>query len=198
MIKGKITTKDWADYLTDIIGKDKYVAYEVGVATYAVSRLKDLFNNTKSEFHLFEPLPEYFKDLKNNINQDNVQLHNVAIYKESGEFEFNEYGQESHINTVISPAVSRGRLIQHKHIVKSHTIDEFDKGNIDILLIDAEGCEWYVLEKLISKPKIIALELTTAIRDFVHPHIELVEGWMYENNYELKDVIGGDYIYIKQ
>ncbi|MEK6881875.1 MAG: FkbM family methyltransferase, partial [Nanoarchaeota archaeon] len=37
------------------------------------------------------------------------------------------------------------------------TFDNFDIGNIDVLYLDCEGCEFFVLEKMISRPIMINL-----------------------------------------
>ena len=43
--------------------------------------------------------------------------------------------------------------------VQSKTIKEIDNGKIDILLLDCEGAEWFILENLISRPYAISIEL---------------------------------------
>ena len=55
------------------------------------------------------------------------------------------------------------------------------RSDIDILCVDTEGAEWFVLKNLISRPKIITLE-THGIR-YTNPYLSEIMQWMKDNNY---------------
>ena len=55
-----------------------------------------------------------------------------------------------------------------------------DPGTIDMLDLDVEGCEWYILQAMISRPKIICTE-TGVGRN--HPFMEEIDAWALENRY---------------
>lgn len=67
--------------------------------------------------------------------------------------------------------------------VDARTFDEFDDGTIDILDLDIEGCEWYVLEKMKSRPKFIIIE--TIWKSYTNPFLEQIKAWMAENHYSV-------------
>ena len=61
--------------------------------------------------------------------------------------------------------------------------------------LDTEGGEFYVLEKLISRPELIVLETHNHIASYINPFLYEIEEWMVENNYVKVSVDSGDSIY---
>ncbi len=60
-----------------------------------------------------------------------------------------------------SPAIINDECIienQDTFKVKAVTFDEIDDGTIDLLSIDIEGGEWFVIKHMKSKPKVISIE----------------------------------------
>jgi len=167
--------------------------FEIGVGESYTCRTKR-FWGSEIECHLFEPNPILYKELVDIAKEyKNVYIHNVAIMDKSGEEEIFLMNNCSYINNIISPvALHQGfdsDVIKNapKVKVKSETIDKFDTGDIDVLLIDTEGCEWFVLEKLISRPKQIVIETSTIGPDgkpIPNKNIDKILFWMWENNYQ--------------
>ena len=52
-------------------------------------------------------------------------------------------------------------------------ISKFDEGNIDVLFLDTEGTEWFVLKHLLSRPTIITVEVGDNV-NYVNPYIEKI------------------------
>ncbi|NBW15050.1 MAG: FkbM family methyltransferase [Caulobacteraceae bacterium] len=168
--------------------------FEIGVGEAYTCRTKR-FWGSDIECHLFEPNPILYKDLIDQTKEyKNVYVYNIAITDKSGEEEISLMGNCSYINGIISPVIlhqgfdSDAIKNASKINIKSETIDKFDKGDIDVLLIDTEGCEWFVLEKLISRPNQIVIETSTIAADGLptpNKNINKILFWMWKNNYQL-------------
>jgi FkbM family methyltransferase len=72
---------------------------------------------------------------------------------------------------------------------------DIDDGTIDLLSIDVEGAEWYVLKHLRSRPRIISLETHAA--DYRNPFLDKIEDWMRANGYRRWFVHGSDTVYLR-
>lgn len=55
-----------------------------------------------------------------------------------------------------------------------------DDGEIDLLNLDCEGSEWFVLEKMTSRPRILQIELYAK-----HGHHSEISGWLEANGYQV-------------
>ena len=137
--------------------KDKgvNVIFEVGVGESYVCRTKRFWGNKNCDCHLFEPNPKLFEILvKQSQSFDNVTVYNVGISNENKIGEIYLADNCSFIKGVDSPcSMQEGTKQEYeswdRSPVELYTIDKYDTGNIDLLLIDTEGSEWFVLEKLI-------------------------------------------------
>lgn len=144
----------------------------------------------------------------------NVQLHNVAIYKSKGEIDMYECNASSFVGGVQSPIkINNGYQEDDttagiKAIIKdfpytgaahskvpSDTIAAFDNGQIDILAVDTEGCEFYALEHLVSRPRLICLE--THGGQYVNPMMDQIVEWMRTNNYGVAAQTESDTLFAK-
>jgi FkbM family methyltransferase len=167
--------------------------FEIGVGEAYVCRTKR-FWGSEVECHLFEPNPILYKQLVDlSKHYKNVHIHNIAITNKSGEEEILLIDNCSYLHGIDSPMVLNHGLDcdiiknAEKIKVKSETIDKFDTGDIDLLLIDTEGCEWFVLEKLVSRPKQIAVETSTRGKEGIiyNKNLDKILFWMWDNNYQL-------------
>lgn len=80
---------------------------------------------------------------------------------------------------------------------QSKTIKEIDNGKIDILLLDCEGAEWFVLENLISRPYAISIELFDG-QYYKNPNLYKILEWLKENNYEQAANKGTDILFLEK
>ena len=174
--------------------------FEVGVGSLSESRCLQFFKDSSIECSLFEPNPTHFLEIRNAIgNLPNIRLYNVAISNENAYIKLRNHGSCSWLDNVKSPVVQatifnkdrldpKDKKIEdiESEIVKAVTFDSVDAGNIDVLFLDAEGSEWFVLEKMISRPWIIHVELfdrTDRGLYYINPHIDKILKWFIDNNY---------------
>jgi len=130
------------------------------------------------------PPPPY--DYQGLAGCPNVQIVNAAITDSKGDARFYEDNASSFVAGVRSPAHQNDGFIEGNdkryYTVRTTTIDEFDDGQVDILLADVEGCEWHCIERLVSRPRLIVLE-THGGDNYLNPHIKEIADWMLTNGY---------------
>lgn len=193
--------------LKEIVNKNKInydVVCEVGVYKYEESHVKNLISSSK-KIILIEANPKICEELKEKTKKDNnVFVFNYAVYKEnSKKIKLFDRKASSYIEGLKSPTViNKGYIPDEKDafFVEAKTFDFFDDGNIDILSVDIEGAEWYVINKMISRPKIICLETHSKLYDwqtYINPHINEINEWMKKNKYKEYTNDISDTIYIK-
>ena len=54
------------------------------------------------------------------------------------------------------------------------------------MLLDMEGSEWFVLKHLISRPKIVIIEMQNSDETYKNPFFNEILNWFKENNYEFQ------------
>ena len=196
---------------------------EGGAAHITTSQLREFVKNGY-ECILFEASPRLFYCLENGYNNDNgknfmdtwpihpeppfdnkgwkdvpnVQLHNIAIFDNEGEIDVFERNASTFVGGVASPAaVNDGYKEDLKDAtkVKCDTIDKYDNGNIDLLCADMEGCEWYILKYLKSRPKLICIE--THGQNYRNPFLKEIVQWMNDNKYQVIDQTQSDTLFLK-
>jgi Methyltransferase FkbM domain len=79
--------------------------------------------------------------------------------------------------------------------VPCRKFSEIDDGTIDLISIDIEGSEWYVIKHMVSRPNVISIE--THGKYYTNPFIKEIESWMNQENYTIwyKDL--SDTVFIK-
>ncbi|HWR83887.1 MAG TPA: FkbM family methyltransferase [Candidatus Deferrimicrobium sp.] len=148
---------------------------------------------------LFEPDPdcverikEFFKDYTN------VKVLPFAIFKENGKVRLYRCGASTFAaELTVSPALVNDRYqptAEDAFYAEARVFSDFDDGTIDLLSVDTEGCEWYVLMHLKSRPLVISLE--TGWKKYRNPYLSEIEGWMRQNGYEKWFRDGSDTVYI--
>ncbi len=173
---------------------------EVGVYLPETSNIIDFILDGVNTI-LVEPNPpaiqainEYFRG-----KDENIVLHKVAIYNRDGKLNLSN----AEASTFVSELPSSPALVNDKYAtdeskeveVKCVKFSSVDDGDIDLLSIDTEGCEWYVLEFMISRPKVISVE--THGKFYINPFIGKIKDWIETNNYLVwyKDM--SDTVYIR-
>lgn len=176
--------------------------FEIGVGNPSICRTANEFNH---QCYLFEANPQIYQQLVQSYgNRSNFHIYNIAIADYDGEIDFLCNGDSSFISDIKSPA-SRGNneyLNTFKKIkVPCQKISNFENNEpIDLMLLDMEGSEWYVLKNLKGKPKIIVIEMQNEDKTYKNPFFEEILKWMKENNYILKgkNQIEEDWYFEKQ
>jgi FkbM family methyltransferase len=143
------------------------------------------FITPESRVQIFECNPDHLREIKRHYgDMPNVTVHPYAMWKEKGKVRFNLEGATSYVEGVQSPLLANDmfRTPEQQIIeVEARTFDEFDDGTIDIMDIDIEGAEWYVIEKMKSRPSVITIEMSW--KAYVNPHTKEIEKWFSDNMY---------------
>ena len=178
------------------------VVCEVGVFAPNSSHIRNLIPNSKKVI-MIEAQKEHADAIKMAFNHyDYVEVHNVAIYKENlDKIKLYCKNEAAFIEGIASPEtviMNYAPNENHAFYVTARTFDNYDDGDIDILTVDIEGAEWYVIEKLKSRPKIICLETHYKPPIYINPHMDDIEKWMVEYNYEKYCEDVSDTVYIRK
>ena len=162
---------------------------EVGCGDYISCFLNKYELNCSTKFIGFEPNPLLYNDLVKNIKSvKNVIIYNCAIYNKNEPVKLILAGKSSFLYGIYSPLQAQLRnqaeKIYNKITIYAKTIDQFDDGTIDLLLLDAEGCDYFVLEYIKSRPKCIQIS-TIDESGYINPFHKEIDFWMSMNGYEL-------------
>ncbi len=128
----------------------------------------------------------------------NVSIHNVAIVDVPGPIKLYERNASTFVGGVNSPAKINDKYVEDPkdaYDIEGVTTDKFDDGTIDVFLSDTEGCEWFCIKHLVSRPKVIILE--THGNNYINPFIKEINQWMADNNYNLITRDREDSLFIK-
>lgn len=193
----------------DLFDIENSIIFEIGVGALPLCRTLN-FINTTNQCYLFEPNPSSFTGLKRHLGQyDNFHLFNIALGNinrkelsaENNTCEFILDSNNSYIEGIQSPCLTYWKedINKFRKIkVPFYDITDYDEGNIDFLYLDTEGSEYFILEKLVSRPKGIVVELRSLGCNYTHKYFHEINKWMDDNNYDLYKIISKeDYIFIQ-
>jgi FkbM family methyltransferase len=176
-------------------------ACEVGVFLPEMSNIFDFITKSKTKTSLVEPDPKSIDAIKKLFgNYDNVTLYPFAIYDHNGTLELVQREASTFAaNLSASPALVNDNYQireEDKFTVECKRFDEIDNGTIDLLSIDTEGCEWFVLKYLKSSPLVISLE--THGKKYINPYFTEITKWITDNNYARWFMDKSDTVYYKK
>ena len=173
---------------------------EVGVWHPRTSNIKYYIEkNIKSL--LIEPDPESIALIKKEWgDRKNLTLKTVACTDFEGTIDLHKAGSSSFVSsTKNSPAMVNDSFDIKKNIstkVDAKKFSSEDPGDIDLISIDIEGSEWFVIKHMLSRPDIISIETHGGY--YINPHIEDIKNWMDEYNYVLWFKDNSDSVYVKK
>lgn len=175
------------------------VVCEVGVYMPETSNvLKFIADGTKAI--LVEPDKNSLSKIYQVFKDKNVEIQPYAIYDYNGKLELVQRDASTFAKDLpASPALVNDNYTiskQDTFTVECKVFNDIDPGNIDLLSVDTEGCEWYVMKNLVSRPKIISLE--THGRFYTNPFIKEIYTWMTHNGYNIWYKTKSDTVYYKQ
>jgi len=182
--------------------KDRKIQFnhvcEVGVylpeTSNIINFIKDDIRTT-----LVEADPETVEKIKTYFSGYNIEVVPVAVWDTSGVIKLSKAAASTFVTQLdASPAI-----INDKYQVKEENtfevpckvFSEIDDGTIDLLSVDIEGGEWYVIKHLKSRPKVISIE--THGKYYVNPFIKEIEAWLVKENYITWYKDRSDTIYVK-
>ena len=186
-----------------IIDKKMAVSHvcEIGVFSPARSNVLDFITRDRIKATLVEPDPQRITAIRTYFSDyPNIRLFPYAIYDYNGVLELAQRGESTFaIDLPFSPAVVNDRYQvrdEDTFRVECKRFDEIDDATIDLLSIDTEGCEWFVLKYLKSRPSVISLE--THGKSYSNPYLPEILDWMAENNYKRWYISKSDSVYYRQ
>jgi FkbM family methyltransferase len=202
-------SREFSYVVMEIVGRPKSVA-EVGTFNPGHLQTLPFVFDRVCRVQLFEPNPSCVDELKRVFKkQPNIEINEVAIGYAYGQADLcvpvyrekcPNASSSAFLEGISSPymareAVGRGEAIRHVR-VEIAPLSEFDDGGIEAITIDTEGNEWPVLSTMISRPRVISVEMKGP-NGYVNPHTEEIEAWMRENSYEARDGGKTDVIYVR-
>jgi len=172
---------------------------EVGVYIPETSNILDFINNGVRAT-LVEADPDIAQKIKTAFATKNITLYSVAVWDTNGTLKLSKAASSTFATELpTSPALENDRY----HISEEKTFEvpsvqfsKIDDGTIDLLSIDIEGGEWYVLKHLVSTPKVLSIE--THGKYYTNPFIEQITAWLERREYMLWYKDGSDSVYIKR
>jgi FkbM family methyltransferase len=149
---------------------------------------------------LVEPCPDAAEEIRRQFaDRRNVTFYPVAVSDTHGKLELARRGASTYaVGIENSPAVVNDRYRlqdSDRFLVNAVTFDEIDDGTIEVLSVDIEGGEWYVLKHLVSRPAIISLETHAGL--YRNPHMTEISAWMRDNRYIRWYLSDSDSIYVR-
>lgn len=149
---------------------------------------------------LVEADPEYVLKIREYFRSfDQVTVYPYAVWDKSGFITLNKASSSSFVDELsASPAILNDNYVsdlEKKIKVEAKTFDEIDDGTIDLLSVDIEGGEWYVIKHLKSKPDVISIE--THWKNYSNPYLREINDWMNEHGYNVWYVDRSDTVFFK-
>ena len=168
-----------------------YLPENSNIAAFAREGIKSTFVEPNPS--PIEIIRQYFKDM------DNVHIHPVAIFDKSGSVELVQRKASTYLKVLYaSPAIVNDECITDENdtfTVDAVTFNEIDDGSIDLLSIDIEGGEWFVIKHMISRPLVLSIETHGAM--YTNPYLKEIKKWMFENKYIIWYMDSSDTVYVK-
>jgi FkbM family methyltransferase len=172
---------------------------EVGVYIPETSNILE-FIEAGVRATLVEADPDIAKKIAAVFSTKNVRIYPVAVWDTTGTLKLSKAASSTFaVELPNSPARANDRYQISEELtfeVPCVQFSEIDDGTIDLLSIDIEGGEWYVLKHLRSKPSVLSIE--THGKYYTNPFMAEITDWLQDNKYLLWYKDGSDSVYIKQ
>ena len=128
----------------------------------------------------------------------NVTIHACAVWDYNGILKLSKAAA----STFASELATSPAIVNDKYAVREEdtfevpckVFSEIDDGTIDLLSIDIEGCEWYVLKHMTSRPRILSIE--THGKYYTNPFMSQINQWIAQHGYIVWYRDGSDTVYV--
>ena len=189
--------------LVKMLKKKNYLphhVYEVGVWHPRTSNIKYYIEKDIKTL-LIEPDLESIALIEKEWgDKKNLILKTFACTDFEGTIDLHKAGSSSFVSsTNNSPAIVNDSFDIKKNVstkVDAKKFSSEDPGDINLISIDTEGSEWYVIKHMISRPDIISIETHGGY--YINPYIEEIKKWMGKHNYALWFKDNSDSVYVKK
>ncbi len=173
---------------------------EVGVYLPEESNVLQFINDGIAAT-LVEADPNYVVQMKEYFKaKPKVTFVEAAVFDSKGNVELSRTGASTFIsNLEKSPAlINDGYQVneEEKFTAKAILFSEIDNGDFDLLSVDIEGAEWFVIKHLVSRPAVISLE--THGKYYVNSKLPEISRWMADNDYHIWYKDKSDTVYVKR
>lgn len=172
---------------------------EVGVYLPETSNVLD-FIKEGIPATLVEADPGVIEKIRLFFKNDKVQLHPYAMWDYKGMLTFSQAAASTFVSQLAdSPAITNDKYEIRETTsfeVPCTTFDTIDDGTIDLLSIDIEGSEWYVLKYLKSRPLVLSVE--THGKYYTNPFMMEIDDWMRRNDYICWYKDGSDTVFVRR
>ena len=173
---------------------------EVGVYLPESSHVLD-FIEAGCRADLVEPDPICLARLRERFGDNaGVTIHPVAIHERPGRLALYQRGASTFAKGLpSSPSIANdGYTPDEADLIEvdATTFDTIDDGTIDVLSIDTEGCEWYAIKAMKSRPAVISIEM--GFRSYRNPFAAEIAAWLRDNGYVQWYRDRSDRVYIRR
>ena len=172
---------------------------EVGVYLPETSNIID-FIKDGIRATLVEADMDKVEKIKSYFNGYNINIFRVAVWDYSGIIKLSKAAASTFVTELkSSPAVvnDKYKISQEDTFeVPCMIFSDIDDSTIDLLSIDIEGSEWYVLKYLKSRPAVISVE--THGKYYTNPFITEIQDWMERENYILWFKDASDTVFVRR
>ncbi|HEY9361988.1 MAG TPA: FkbM family methyltransferase [Chitinophagaceae bacterium] len=125
--------------------------------------------------------------IKNYFSGYNIEIFPVAIWDYNGAIKLSKAAASTFVTELkASPAIVNDQYKineENTFEVPCRIFSDIDDGTIDLLSIDIEGGEWFVIKHLKSRPAIISVE--THGKYYTNPFITEITNWMIKEHYQI-------------
>jgi FkbM family methyltransferase len=202
-------TRDFAYIVMEVIGRPVHIA-EVGVYSPGHMQILPFAFDHQCKIQLFDPLPQCADQLRAFFKGcENVEINEVAIGADFGQAELvipemrkscPDTQSSAFLEGTHSPYHARENAGRPENLmylrVEVVPLKEFDDGTIDAITIDTEGHEWPVLQTMVSRPKVVQVEMRGQ-DGYENANRTLIEEWMRWNRYVEHHIGKTDVIYVR-
>lgn len=174
---------------------------EVGVWLPEMSNILDFIIKDRLRTTLVEPDPKSIAAIRSYFKEyPNVELQPYAAFDHHGTLELVQRDASTFVSTLpYSPAQVNDRYKVRQEdtfTVECRRFDELDDATIDLLSVDTEGSEWYVINYMKSRPLVISVEMHG--KSYLNPYYNEIAAWMAREGYDKWYMDKTDTVYYKK
>lgn len=182
----------------DYLAFDPQAVLEAGVGLLERCRSRPYWRTAHCV--LFEPVQKFYESLSEAARDfPRVQVFPHALWDHADGVEFHDLNMGiSYVNGV-TPRTRLGDRQKRQALrrVPSMILGDVDKGQFDLVLLDMECAEWHAIKHMLSRPKLLVVELYKRNQAYRHPHDAEIRHWCKQNGYREVGRIVSDAVFAR-